>query len=107
MRATFPYRPRQVLWGLAICILALTAASLLGQSFARLGEREMAWNMHRRAIRDLEVERDNLDLFYQMARFLEESRELSDRTEAQKIYADILEVNYSFRDAKARHDRLP
>ena len=61
------------------------AASLLGQSFARLGEREMAWTMHQRAVERLELERDNLDLFYQMARFLEESRELSDQTEAQKI----------------------
>jgi tetratricopeptide (TPR) repeat protein len=83
------------------------ASSLLGQAFARLGERQMAWSMHQRAVAGLAMERDNLDLFYQMARFLEESPEVSERTKAQKLYSGIMVVNYTFRDAKARHDRLP
>jgi len=82
------------------------ASSLLGQAFARLGERQMAWSMHQRAVKGLEIQRDNLELFYQMARFLEESQEISERTRAQKLYSEIMTVNYTFRDAKARHDRL-
>ncbi|MBW1810237.1 MAG: hypothetical protein JRJ87_18715 [Deltaproteobacteria bacterium] len=83
-----------------------TASSLLGQAFNRLGDLEMALRMHRRAVEKLKFGRDNLELFYQLARFLESSSDGQLRKEAKQIYTDILTENYTFKDVKSRNDSL-
>jgi len=83
-----------------------SASSLLGQAFNRLGDQEMALRMHRRAVDKLKLDRDNLELFYQLARCLESSSDEQLRSEARQIYADILTDNYTFKDVKSRHDSL-
>ncbi len=83
-----------------------TAASLLGQAFAGLGDVAMARRMHERAVAGLDIERERLELFYQLARFLEATGEPADRDRAARLYADMLAVHYGFRDVKQRRDRL-
>jgi tetratricopeptide (TPR) repeat protein len=82
------------------------AVSLLGQAFFQLDDHVLAIRMHRRAIADLRLSRENLDLFYQLALVLEESPEAPEREEAKQIYADILAEHYTYRDARARHEQL-
>ncbi|MBN2498356.1 MAG: hypothetical protein JXR96_27445 [Deltaproteobacteria bacterium] len=82
------------------------AASLLGVAFASLNDRPMALRMHDRACGDLRVGRDNLELFYNRARFLDESDDPAERRLAREIYGQILEVHYTYKDVKRRHDRL-
>ena len=60
----------------------------------------------RRAVEGLELDRDNLEIFYQMARFLEESSEDRQRAEARRLYADILAAHYTFRDVKDRYENM-
>lgn len=84
-----------------------TASSLLGQAFAQLGDMDMGLRMHLRATEGLSMGRDNLTLFYHMARFLESSGDETSLTKAKEIYANILTVNYAFEDVKQRHDQIP
>jgi tetratricopeptide (TPR) repeat protein len=83
------------------------ASSLLGQAFFELGDLDMSRRMHCRATADLKLDRENINLFYYMARFLEGTGAEDDLAQAKAIYADILEVNYGFEDVKQRHDQLP
>lgn len=82
------------------------ASSHLAQAFDRLGDRQMARRMHERAVDGQSVHQDNLELFYQLARFLEEADTPADRKRAQDLYADILAVQYTYRDTKRRHDDI-
>jgi len=82
------------------------ASSLLAQAFDRLGDRQMARRMHERAVDAQSMTQDNLELFYQLARFLEKAGTTADRRRARDLYADILAVQYTFRDTKRRHDDL-
>ena len=81
-------------------------ASLLARAFSSLGDAGMAQRMHDRATADLEMTRENLALFYHHARFLEGTGEGLDVSRAQAIYGEILEIQYSYEDVKARHDAL-
>jgi serine/threonine protein kinase len=81
-------------------------ASLLGRCFSELGDFEMAMRMHRRATEWLRTDEQSLELFYAMARTLEGSSTKQHQEEAKNLYADILEVNYSFLDVQARHAQI-
>jgi tetratricopeptide (TPR) repeat protein len=82
------------------------ASSLLGRCFETLKDLDMARRMHSRAVSGIPMSRENLDLFYQFARFLEGSADPSDHARAKQVYAEILAIQYTFRDVKSRHDRL-
>ncbi len=84
-----------------------TASSLLGQAFDRLGDVDMGLRMHRRAVEGLSMDRDNLALFYHLARFLEGTGDEANLKRAKEIYADILAVHYTYGDVKQRHDQIP
>jgi hypothetical protein len=45
-------------------------------------------------------------LFYQQARFLENTGGDADRDQARKLYAAILGIQYTFQDVKRRLERL-
>lgn len=83
------------------------ASSLLGQAFDRLGDKDMGLRMHRRAVEGLTLNRDNLYLFYHLARFMEGTGDATDLERAKEIYADILAVHYTYEDVKQRHDQIP
>jgi len=82
------------------------ASSVLGNVFAAMDDGEMANRMHKRATANLAMKKDNLELFYNLARFLESVGGEESNKEARAIYAGILEVNYGFKEAKERLQSL-
>jgi len=49
---------------------------------------------------------DNLDLFYRLARLLEDTDDDPSRQEAHKLYESIVAVQLTYRDARRRRDAL-
>jgi tetratricopeptide (TPR) repeat protein len=82
------------------------ASSQLAIAFDRIGDPGMARRMHERATQGTPMERGTLDLFYQQARFLENTGGDADRDQARKLYAAILGIQYTFQDVKRRLERL-
>ncbi|MFV0445009.1 MAG: tetratricopeptide repeat protein [Planctomycetaceae bacterium] len=80
--------------------------ALLGQCFYRDGKLPLARGQLERAIPELDVERDPKlykDTFYTLARICEE---LGDSAKAEEYYGEILVVDYEFRDARQRLEKL-
>jgi tetratricopeptide (TPR) repeat protein len=78
------------------------ASSLLGQCFSQVGDVALAKKMHFRATQDLDLERDNMELFYQLACFLEKSSNSKELKGARHIFREILAINYNYKDVSKR-----
>ncbi len=77
-------------------------SSILGNVFAAMGDGQIAMRMHKRATSNLGLKKNTLELFYNMARFLEAQKSGNPASQAREIYTRILEVDYGFKDVKER-----